>query len=687
MTYGLAPNTNAKNISLKHSYDVLESAYKHKIPLNKRALLQKTADKWEKSTPFKGKEIAFNNHLTLFTLVTLATLIKAQAKITFIATRDMALDGNLLSVLKEANIPFYVALNIFKNLPNHLLANYLPANNSAKDLLPAEKEKALENYLNDLSKNIPENKLFKDLEDDVRKQIPQELLNSIPTHLLDKIPLKDFIRIIPEEQRINHFDVVFDTAAGTLNKIKSRKGASELTHVNNEEYANTNNGNGLSYPVFSADQARTKLLEKRLGTGDGCIRALIRRQRKIWKLIPDMPVETIKAHLFQNKNYVIMGAGEVGLGVAYSLHREGVPYDRITLIDISKNACARAGVEGYKKVYRLRVTLDVNTNVYQLREPTNTNESAEQNNIRTALKNAFCIITATGQENCMSIFNPEDISKDTLKINMSTTRDWGLNHKEVLNNGELFNFSLLDDEELPTNSEHSDDKFPTDPRYLDLSFTPWLLLGELLLAPPVRLKHKVYPLYSETGCFSSPELKLVEKLSEIERECLLEWSELYPEVAKRHDLPGVIRTLFTKINDNKLGDNASVDAEDKRLLDDQSQLTLHAGFFRARRRSHTTDEVDDARRHRLRTSSASPPKKPTSGSTSPAHRNSISLSPPMSPIQPRLSRQSSSEKSTLSSICGDPTSMSISPANSPLSSSPAEGSPMEGSYIRRSSSP
>lgn len=690
MTIDVDITTNA---ALEASYAILYSAFDKKIPFEKRKLLHKTAKDWAKTTPFKIrdefteeiKKVAVNNHLTLFTLVFLGALIKGHADVTFIATREMAVDIDLLSVLKNAHIPFYVALNLFKNLPNQLLEDFLPthvlpkdllpqfkvkqlkrfsqalfpeieehmlenflndllknipeiapylfknlsydiferfllANVSSQDLLrtlkeketlfvnflkdlilPKFKEKALENFLNDISQNIPENVLLHELTSEVRAKIPQALLNCIPnnTNILNEVPLKDLLRTLPEKQRINFFHVVYDTAAGTFNEIQPQKGATELTQVYDDVY-DDGDVDGLPFPVISANMSRTKLPEKYLGPGDGGVRGLIARQTKKWEHMPDVTPLTVTNYLFkENKTYVIFGCGGVGRGAAGALERNGVPKKNITMVDEAEKAC----------IYVKRT--DKYTNVYLV--------SKDQEKIKDALKKAYCVITATGKENCMSIYKPEEIPG--LKMNLSTSRDWGTNFPDVLNNGELFNFSLLEY-----------DEFPTDPRLLDLTFSAWGRAGAFLATQP-KLANKLYPLYREEQSLTTEteeERELSEQLSMIDRDCLVQWGARYPNIIKPSDLPHDIFAIL-KVGLNIKKSDAQ-DSDDQLLADVDKHDGPHhnKSYFTQRRsaasglnkyltffRSSQNDEEEDEDSSFYKRQRTLPPEETVSRSSSP----------------------------------------------------------------------
>jgi adenosylhomocysteinase len=219
--------------------------------------------------------------------------------------------------------------------------------------------------------------------------------------------------IFPNEPLVDVYDFHLDCCAELLNSPPPKIGTIELTQTGSVIYKNS----ALEKPVISVDDCELKYLETTLGTGDGFVSSF----KKI-----------ITEELY-NKKFVIFGYGKVGRGIAFSLLKFT---DKITVIDISE---AQRNSAQKKGIYSI--------------SPENIAD------IKAALKDAFCVITATGVTHLITEYyelDKEDFGK-ALLTNMGGTDEYGNNFaaQDVLFGKKTFNFMS----ETPTPLEYLDPVF------------------------------------------------------------------------------------------------------------------------------------------------------------------------------------------------------------------------------------
>lgn len=250
------------------------------------------------------------------------------------------------------------------------------------------------------------------------------------------------------------FDVVLDCCAGFYHKITPRVGAVELTQTGIVKYEKDG---APPYPVISVDDSMTKNIESFYGTGDGFLRGL----------------EKLASESFVNKKFIVFGFGKVGKGVLHSL----IPYtNQITVIEKRVEAISEAFKYGYKGVYY--------------------NNLAE---IESELKDAFCVVTATGEEDLITKnYNKKLFENVKYLINIGSHDEFGknfkANDKRVLFGKKPINFCLQE---------------PTRMKYLDPIFYMHNAAIDVLLADSRK-----------TGVYSFPidkDLSIIHKWSSLHK--------------------------------------------------------------------------------------------------------------------------------------------------------------------------
>lgn len=267
---------------------------------------------------------------------------------------------------------------------------------------------------------------------------------------------------IPKEMHVNYFDFVKDCGGGLIGTVTPNIRSDELTHTPPKIYEN------LKYPVVNVDGGISKLFETFYGTGQAfpdAIKEVLPNDPRYnaefltWKsaietlgAIQNEPKEKVKekvqAYWFHNKKYVVFGYGKVGTGIANALRKAGVLLENIIVVDMDEIACTRAKFAKYS-VYKL-----------------DSEKKAIKESIKRELQSAFCVVTATGVEGCISQhFERADFPPNLILANMGTPFEYGAKFKreEVLNNGNPFNFMR---------------ETPTDMVFLDAPFELWLRAGD-----------------------------------------------------------------------------------------------------------------------------------------------------------------------------------------------------------------
>ncbi len=245
------------------------------------------------------------------------------------------------------------------------------------------------------------------------------------------------------------YDLVMD-CAGMHAKVPSRCGYVELTRSGLQRYQ------GISAPVFLADEGQCKIIETSLGTGEGFLRAMHQLGYRNWK----------------NQTVVIFGAGKVGRGIAFYCRKAGA---NVYLVDDPAKITPPSGIK----------LLDWRN--YQLQEP--------------VLAKASCIVTATGIAGALSEHPliPGLLEKPPLLANMGVEDEFGIavpDKSRILNQNRPLNFILEE---------------PTRLAFIDPTMTLCnqalleLLQGKLdpgLNRPTPQQEQKILETVTQNGCLS-----------------------------------------------------------------------------------------------------------------------------------------------------------------------------------------
>lgn len=226
------------------------------------------------------------------------------------------------------------------------------------------------------------------------------------------------------------FDILLDCGAGLANIVHPRIGAIEQTQSGKVIFEKQNR-----YPVISVDESYVKKLETLYGTGDGFKRAF----------------NCLVKEDLAGKKFVVFGYGKVGHGIVRELKK--MQCSPIIIIEMDNEALNRARLENFQ-------ALSINEDL---------------GSIKKHLKEAFCVITATGVPGVVSkYFSRQDIS-DGYKVNMGTEDEFGENFlaEDVLANKKPLNFIL----EEPTLVEFLDPIFYAHNAAIDLLLTKKFAAG------------------------------------------------------------------------------------------------------------------------------------------------------------------------------------------------------------------
>lgn len=280
------------------------------------------------------------------------------------------------------------------------------------------------------------------------------------------IPHYRSISEIPNVKKHRFYDVTFDCGAELVHEITPICGSVELTHTSGHHYTNS------TFPTITIDASTVKQLETTLGTGDGLTRAL---QHHL-QMKKQQPVSL--SDYLNNDILVIFGYGKVGSGIVHSLLNNNVALKQIVIVEADREKCQRIKKNGFHSLHI----------------------EDENNTIKETLKQAICVITATGTPSIMSPqYTPTDFRKNALLINMGSYDEWGDNFSkdQVLNQKKTFNFTL---------------NFPTQVCFLDPIFSLLLKAGATLLT------EKFQP-----GLHITP--------TNLDSQVLSEWKMHYPNLA------------------------------------------------------------------------------------------------------------------------------------------------------------
>lgn len=209
------------------------------------------------------------------------------------------------------------------------------------------------------------------------------------------------IRVADDEILKENFDAVAD-CAGRHIQVKSRCGYAELTRSGLEYYKNSD------APVFSVDSGILKRFETTLGTGESFVRAM----------------NYLNYTDFDGKNILIFGGGKVGCGTAYFSAKAGA---RVLIADMAK------------------ITPPPQVGLI---------DAGDHEAVFRAIKNAWCVVSATGAAGVLADFVPALKSSGALIANMGVEDEFGetLPASKVLNHKLPLNF-ILDE---PTKTSYID---------------------------------------------------------------------------------------------------------------------------------------------------------------------------------------------------------------------------------------
>ena len=197
------------------------------------------------------------------------------------------------------------------------------------------------------------------------------------------------------------YDIILD-CGGFHSHLNTTYGFSELTRTGAIKYENT------SKKVFVADNSITKEFETTLGTGDGFARAM---------------EELGYSDVFK-KTVLVFGCGKVGRGIVMACAERGA---KVISVDIPslENVALKFGASEF---------VSMNDDMQLLQ----------------ALRNADCIVSATGRKSAVKI--PSEIVNmpDKIFANMGVEDEFGdsVQESRALNNKKALNFILKEPTQL-----------------------------------------------------------------------------------------------------------------------------------------------------------------------------------------------------------------------------------------------
>lgn len=207
---------------------------------------------------------------------------------------------------------------------------------------------------------------------------------------------------------------LFLDCGGDLINMGSPKAIAELTQTGSNKYKKAN----LSVPVVSVDESKVKLLEDYYGTACGFIRAIKE------KVCVDL----------KDKQFIIIGYGKIGKGIARCLNKE-----KAVIAAIDLNLSENADYANYQNV--------------------NLIHPDDLNNIKQTIKKSYCLVTCTGVQNLISRlpYYKEILTSDLILANMGAEDEFGEKFpaNRILNNKFAANFLL----EYPTLLKYLDPVF------------------------------------------------------------------------------------------------------------------------------------------------------------------------------------------------------------------------------------
>jgi adenosylhomocysteinase len=251
----------------------------------------------------------------------------------------------------------------------------------------------------------------------------------------------DILKAAQVEVQIEHhfkgeYDFHLDCCGELLHLAPPKIGAIELTQTGSERYKRSS----FSYPLVSVDDSVLKYLETFLGTGDGFLRGLI---------------ATLGSKI-QDQLFVVFGYGKVGKGLVHALTK--VTHD-IIVIDVNPDAIESAKKKGLTVINGGDIPL-----------------------VKDTIKNAYCVVTATGIKGILSDFyhfNKSDFAHSLL-ANMGADDEYGenFNANDVLFKKRPLNFSIPE---------------PTTMKYLDPILYAHNVGIDVVLSQPIKAGYNPFP--------------------------------------------------------------------------------------------------------------------------------------------------------------------------------------------------
>ena len=200
------------------------------------------------------------------------------------------------------------------------------------------------------------------------------------------------IRVADRAALTETFDAVSD-CGGRHRQVASRTGYVELTRTGLDYYRECRR------PVLDVDSSAFKDFETAYGTGDGFVRAM--RQAGYGD--------------FAGRNIVVFGGGKVGLGVAGRSLRAGAA---VTVIDLKRPELLNAEIRFIP--------------------------AAAANEVRVALSDAWCVVSATGVPGALAGWADDLAAGNALIANMGVEDEFSprLPAERVMNGKTPLNFIL-----------------------------------------------------------------------------------------------------------------------------------------------------------------------------------------------------------------------------------------------------
>lgn len=253
--------------------------------------------------------------------------------------------------------------------------------------------------------------------------------------LLDQLEIN---YIESHEEIAGEFDIALDCCAEVLcmPNVKITQGIVELTQSGGAIYKNAN----LPIPVINVDDSNLKKLEGMYGTGESFVRAF----------------KEISNESIQDKLFMVFGFGKVGRGIVKYLSQH-TPY--IVVIDKCLETVNAAKMMGYTALH-----------------------NSEQERIIEFSKEAFCLVTATGEEFALSNLLNSVHCPQAYVANMGVADEIGsaFNHNKVLCQKTPINFTL---------------KHPTLLHFIDPIFYAHNLGAQLLIENHFSKEYHAFPTY------------------------------------------------------------------------------------------------------------------------------------------------------------------------------------------------